>query len=452
MRDLYSLFTTSMSKLLLLILIPGTLLAQKKTNPANALDHYLANGDTTYHYELRDSGKIGNTTTYHLLLTSQRWKGITWRHQLTLMVPSQLKHKGSLLIISGGSNTNEQPNWSTKDGLWPVAAQMAESNQSLVAILKQAPNQPLMEGRKEDALISYTLQQYKNDGDYEWPLLFPMVKSAIRSMDAIQDFSRKRSFMPVENFLVAGASKRGWTTWLTAASGDPRVKAIAPMVIDMLNMPLSLNAQLKAYGAYSEQIEDYVKLEIPQSTGSKKGKEVTTMIDPYSYREKLTVPKLIFIGTNDEYWTVDAIKWYINDLPGQTMIHYVPNAGHNLAGGAQALQTLSAFYGKMLQEKPYPILKNNSRVESGKVKLKIAVNKDELQEVSIWSATSTDMDFRNEKWSSSSMGKGEAENIVEVDLPKEGYKAFYVDFKYNGQQGFYTSSTRMYLLSSKGVE
>jgi PhoPQ-activated pathogenicity-related protein len=441
-----------MKYLFLLLFIPVYLLAQKKTTPENALDHYLLNGDTSYHYELKDSGKIGNTTTYQLLLTSQKWKGITWRHQLTVMVPSQLQYKGALLIVSGGSNTNEQPNWSTRDGLWPVAAQMAETNHSIVAILKQTPNQPLMEGRKEDALISYTLQQYKNDGDHEWPLLFPMVKSALRSMDAIQDFSRKKSILPVEEFLVAGASKRGWTTWLTAASGDTRVKAIAPMVIDMLNMPLSLNAQLKAYGSYSEQIEDYVKLEIPQSTGSKKGKAVTTMIDPYSYKEKLTVPKLIFIGTNDEYWTVDAIKWYINDLPGQTMIHYVPNAGHDLGGGVQALQTLSAFYGRMLQNKSYPILKNNTSVEIGKVKLKIDANTDELQDLSIWSASSSDMDFRNEKWSAQSMGKGAKENLLEIELPKEGFKAFYVDFKYNGQQGSYISSTRMYLLSSKGIE
>jgi PhoPQ-activated pathogenicity-related protein len=441
-----------MKKLLLLLLLPSFLIAQKKTTPANALEKYLSNGDNNYAYEVKDSGKIGNTNTYQLLLTSQKWKGITWRHQLTVMVPSQQKYKGALLIISGGSNTNEQPNWSNRDGLWPVAAQMAESNQSIVAILKQTPNQPLMEGRKEDALISYTLQQYKNDGDYEWPLLFPMVKSALRSMDAVQDFSRKKSSMPVETFLVAGASKRGWTTWLTAASGDPRVKAVAPMVIDMLNMPVSLNAQLKAYGAYSEQIEDYVKLEIPQSTGSKKGKEVTTMIDPYSYKEKLTVPKLIFIGTNDEYWTVDAIKWYINDLPGQTMVHYVPNAGHDLGGGVQALQTLSAFYGKMLQSKPYPILKNNSKVENGKMKMSITANTDELQEISIWSAASADMDFRNEKWSVASAGKGAAENHIEVDFPKDGYKAFYVDFKYKGPQGPYISSTRMYLLSSKGLE
>jgi PhoPQ-activated pathogenicity-related protein len=440
-----------MKKFLVILLMPILLVAQKKTNPSNALEKYLNNGDNHYSYLLKDSGKIGNTNIYHLLLTSQKWKGITWRHQLTVMIPSRIQYKGSLLIISGGGNTNEQPNWSTRDGLWAPAAQIAETNRSIVAILKQTPNQPLMEGRKEDGLISYTLQQYKNDGDYEWPLLFPMVKSALRSMDAIQDFSAKRS-APVEEFLVAGASKRGWTSWLTAASGDKRVKAIAPMVIDMLNMPVSLNAQLKAYGSYSEQIEDYVKLEIPQSTGSKKGKAVTTMIDPYSYRSKLTAPKLIFIGTNDEYWTVDAIKWYINDLPGQTMIHYVPNAGHDLGGGVQALQTLNAFYGKMLQNKPYPILKNNSKVENGKMKLSITANADELQEVSIWSAVSTDMDFRKEKWTSQSIGKGAAENQLEVELPKEGYKAFYVDLKYKGTEGPYISSTRMYLLSSKGLE
>jgi len=441
-----------MTKWLFILLMPITLLAQKKTTPSNALEKYLNNGDNNYSYILKDSGKIGNTNIYQILLTSQQWRGITWRHQLTLMIPSRIEHKGALLIISGGGNTNEQPNWSNRDGLWAPSAQIAETNRSIVAILKQTPNQPLMEGRKEDGLISYTLQQYKMDGDHTWPLLFPMVKSAIRSMDAIQDFSKKRTALPAEEFLVAGASKRGWTTWLTAASGDKRVKAIAPMVIDMLNMPVSLNAQLKAYGAYSEQIEDYVKLEIPQSTSSKKGKEVTTMIDPYSYRDKLNVPKLIFIGTNDEYWTVDAIKWYINDLPGQTMIHYVPNAGHDLGGGVQALQTLNAFYGKMLQNKPYPILKNNSKIENGKMKLSISANADELQEISIWSAVSADMDFRKEKWTTYSIGKGSAENQLEVELPKDGYKAFYVDFKYKGAEGPYISSTRMYLLSTKGLE
>jgi PhoPQ-activated pathogenicity-related protein len=220
----------------------------------------------------------------------------------------------------------------------------------------------------------------------------------------------------------------------------------------MLNMPVSLNNQLTAYGAYSEQIDDYVKLEIPQSTGSKKGKAVTTMIDPYSYRKKLGVPKMIFIGTNDEYWTVDAVKFYINEIPGQTMLHYVPNAGHDLGGGISALQTLGVLYGKMLQSKPYPVLQTTAKVTDGKVELSIDAPLEELDELLIWSATSGTMDFRKQKWGSTSAGKGQAFNKISVTLPSTGYKAFYVDARYKGDQGTYTSSTRMYLLSNKGIE
>jgi PhoPQ-activated pathogenicity-related protein len=78
-------------------------------------------------------------------------------------------------------------------------------------------------------LISYTLHQYKQDGDASWPLLFPMVKSAVRTMDAIQDFGKSRFQKNIDQFFISGASKRGWTTWLTAATQDTRVKAIAPM-------------------------------------------------------------------------------------------------------------------------------------------------------------------------------------------------------------------------------
>ena len=427
-------------------------LAQKNIKPEKAFEHYINNGDTFYNYEVKDSSKIGTTTAYQLLLTSQKWRGIVWRHQLTVMVPNNLQHNGALVIIAGGANTNEQPNWSSNDRMWPVAAQMAAANQSVVAILKQTPNQPLMGNLKEDELISYTLHQYKQDGDASWPLLFPMTKSALRTMDAIQDFGKNRLQKNIDNFFISGASKRGWTTWLTAATQDPRVKAIAPMVIDMLNMPATLNYQFKSYGAYSEQIEDYVKLEIPQSTQSKKGKAVTSMIDPYSYRSKLSVPKMIFIGTNDEYWTVDAIKWYINEIPGQTMIHYVPNAGHDLGGGAEALQTLSAMYGKMLNGESYPLINNQVKTVNGKVILDIKANPAELKDIQVWSASSTDLDFRNEKFGSVSLGKGAAENPIEVDLPSNGYKAFYIDFKYQGSKGPYSSSTRMYLLSTKGVE
>jgi PhoPQ-activated pathogenicity-related protein len=106
----------------------------------------------------------------------------------------------------------------------------------------------------------------------------------------------------------------------------------------------------------------------------------------------------------------------------------------------------------MLNKEAYPLVNNSIKTENGKVVLDLKVNPAELKDVQIWSATSTDLDFRNEKFGSLSVGKGAADNHIEVELPSTGYKAFYVDFKYQGSKGPYSSSTRMYLLSPKGIE
>src|SRR5690606_2507310 len=261
----------------------------------------------------------------------------------------------------------EQPNWSKEDRMWPALAAMAEKNKAIVSILKQTPNQPLYGDRTEDELISYTFHNFRADQDYTWPLLFPMVKSALKAMDAIQEFAKQELDHSVENFVVSGASKRGWTTWLTAASGDPRVKAIAPMVIDILNMPDNLDYQLEAYNEYSEEIQDYTDLEIPQTVDSPSGRAITTMIDPYSYRDRLTVPKMIFNGTNDPYWVIDAIKHYLPGIPGENFIHYVPNAGHNLGDGKQAIKALGSFFSHTVKNKPFPKTSWTTSVSNGSV-------------------------------------------------------------------------------------
>ena len=323
--------------------------------PKTALKSYLNNNDTTYKWIVKDSFELGEVKAYDLLLTSQKWREHTWKHQLTVIVPKEVAHNGALLYITGGHLTNGEPNWLSKEDREKKTASMAQiakKNKAIVAIIRQVPMQPLYDGDLvEDQLISFTLHNYKNDKDLTWPLLFPMVKSAIRGMDAIQDFSKEKLNKEISRFTVAGASKRGWTTWLTGAS-DKRVEAIGPMVIDVLNMPVSLDYHLTAWKEYSVQINDYIKLEIPQTVKTKDGNALTEMIDPYSYRDKLTMPKLIFIGTYDEYWPVDAVKNYINDIPGENYLHYTPNAGHNLDGGEKALKALSAFWGRTLNKKP----------------------------------------------------------------------------------------------------
>ena len=415
--------------------------------PDNALSMYLNNTDETYGWELKNSFHISDVTVYDLLLTSQKWHDYTWRHQLTIFIPDATLYDEALLWITGGSIENDYPKWTSGIDEEALAfAILASYNQAVTALLRQVPNQPLFNGLTEDALISYTLNSFRNDGDYSWPLLFPMVKSAVRAMDAILEFSAETGSLNISGFFVSGASKRGWTTWLTAASDD-RVRAIAPAVIDVLNMPVNLDYQLEAWGDYSVEIQDYVDLGIPQDINTPLGADIATMIDPYSYRSLLTMPKMIFIGTNDPYWPVDAIKHYFDDLPGKNYIHYVANAGHDLNGGEEAIPAIGAFFLNTISNQPYPECSWEVTETGMDIFLNVTGSSGMIQAAYLWSASSLDRDFRDEEWNSMSLELTDNSTTeATVEYPLEGFRAFYVDLEYADLiNGNYTISTRMFV-------
>src|SRR5262249_8144542 len=151
---------------------------------------------------------------------------------------------------------------------------------------------------------------------------FPMAKAAIRAMDAVTKFGEVQH-LTVEKFFVSGASKRGWTTWLTAAA-DPRVVAIAPMGIDALNNEKSFEHHYRAYGFYSPAVKDYQDMGVMEVSGTAKYKELMKLEDPYSYRERYTMPKLMLNSAGDQYFLPDSSRFYFDDLPGEKYLRYVP--------------------------------------------------------------------------------------------------------------------------------
>jgi PhoPQ-activated pathogenicity-related protein len=225
------------------------------------------------------------------------------------------------------------------------------------------------------------------------------------------------------------------------------------MVIDVLNMPVNVDYQVAVWGDYSVEIGDYVDLGIAQKIGTPGGKELVAMIDPYSYRKELTMPKMLFIGTNDPYWPVDAVKNYIDSIPGENYITYTPNAGHNLGDAKKAFATLSAFFGNTITNSKYPICDYSVSEEDGTINLMVKSTPELLKDAILWSAESVDRDFRNEIWADTSLGsQGKDEIEVEIKYPETGFKAFYIDLQYKASfGGDYTQSTRMFVSNENGL-
>src|SRR5690606_36216870 len=126
-----------------------------------------------------------------------------------------------------------------------------------VAVVEQVPFQPIF-GLREDELIAYTFEQYLATGESDWPLLLPMVKTAVRAMDTAQAFAAAEWQVDLDRFTVLGGSKRGWTTWLTGAA-DPRATTLVPIVIDVLNFESHMPHQEAMWGAPSAQIAPYTR-------------------------------------------------------------------------------------------------------------------------------------------------------------------------------------------------
>ena len=415
-------------------------------HPATALADYLAKADASYRWKKIREGSISGVSYAELILTSQTWQNIVWNHRLFILKPQELvDDKNALLIVSGGSWKDEFADESfakTPDKRAVLFAKLAQQMNAPVAVLLQVPQQPIFDGKVEDQIISYTFEKYLETGDAEWPLLLPMVKSAMRGMDAVQEFCQEEWSLPIDSFTVTGASKRGWTTWLTGAM-DPRVHGIAPMVIDLLNMQAQMEHQLETWGKFSENIRDYTERRIQERMRTPRGNALTKIVDPLSYRQSLTLPKLIILGTNDRFWTLDALNLYWNKLQGSKYVLYVPNNRHGLKDLPRVMGSISALHEHVRGGEKLPQLTWDFDASSGKLSISSDVPPSKCQ---IWSAVTDNHDFRDSEWTATAANKDGDGYAFDVEVPSSGSQAVFGEVIYE-REGFPLHlSTNVYIV------
>ena len=417
--------------------VAGSVRAQE-----TALDRYIAQPDAVYGWKLVSELRGPGCRGFVLELTSQTWRSEAevdrpvWKHWLTIVRPERVTTSRGILFIGAGSNLNPAPT-----AISERAALMARETGAIVAELGMVPNQPLRfadskdKARSEDDIIAYTRVKHFTTKDDFWLVRLAMVKSGVRAMDAIQEFvaSEAGGGQKIDGFIVAGGSKRGWTTWLVGAV-DKRVVAIMPLVIDALNSEAITRHHFEAYGFFSDALDDYVNHGLfPHKIGTPEYQAVLRIEDAWHYRhrDRLKIPKFLINAAGDEFFLPDNAQFYYHDMPEEKRLRYVPNAKHSLAG-SDAVESMIAFCQAVIAGTPRPRF-TWKKEKDGTLRVTAL---DRPAEVTLWQATNPNArDFRLD-----TIGRGytatrlpEAKDgvyIGRVNKPAKGYTAFFLELVY----------------------
>ena len=270
-----------------------------------------------------------------------------------------MKNHVYMQIEAGSNGNNNYPNIHDNEDI-DAAKILAVGGGITTSIIFQVPNQRIKfyddwwyengepHGRKEDEFCGYTWRLFMNDLTGEpmpemakgWGeeiiAYFPMTKAATKGLDLLEQFLKEEKNIDVEGFLVAGGSKRGWTTWFTGIVEPVRVKAIAPVVLDVLNMHVSLKHSFMMLGNWSFAYEDFYRENITQNIDTEEFFELIQHIDVFTYRKKLAnMPIVAVTCSGDPFFMIDDSSFFLEDMKeiGEIHRYLMGNCEHSTLGG-----------------------------------------------------------------------------------------------------------------------
>lgn len=419
---------------------------KSKTVPAPEtafpLQAYVERGDQAFRYEIRETVRGESWTEYRIYMVSGSWltkqevDEPEWWHWLTMVVPDDLQESESLMLIGGGWRGDTIPIPSTGEMI-----QAALATGSVISHISNIPFQPIdyvtdsAGGLFEDDLIAFAWLQFLEGGAAEdlqvWLPRFPMTRAVVRGMDVVQEVCNSNG-RQVDEFFVAGASKRGWTTWEVAAV-DKRVIGISPVVIDLLNIIPSFQHHWRCYGEWAPAIDPYVNLGIMNWIETDEFLAMLRLVEPYQFLERLTMPKLLINAASDEFFVTDSWKFYWDDLMGDKYLQYVPNVGHGLHG-SYLPENLVSFYRSVITGTEIPGFQWS--IQNDTIYAEVEPGSDYM--IRKWEAVNREgRDFKSyvvgeDAWKMEEIEIAQnGHYIVPLDEPDKGYKGAFLEVVFN---------------------
>lgn len=382
--------------------------AGSASNQAEAWPAYhQAQARQPWSYEVVARTRFEGGERRSFMLASQSWpdpqQGTVWRHRVELLQPDVAQPGPALLVINngvahdGGGRPVGAANDLPDDVLETLVRTLGMAVVSIADVPPQAtalPGDPTL--RTEDDLVAASWRRYLDApaGHAHWPLHLPMAQSAIRAMDLAD---RELPVAQRPSYIVTGASKRAWASWLLPLV-DERVSHLAPFVIDMHWQALAPHIRHVYGGRWPIALGPYVEHGITDAIGSKGFADLMAIVDPYTYLQgprasRLALPKLLVNASGDDFFPPDATIHYLSALPGPTTLRVAPNSDH---GGIRrhTLEMLVPALRRWRSDLPLPQV--NAHWDAATARMRVQTGKERPVSGVLWQAYNPDArDFRH---------------------------------------------------------
>jgi PhoPQ-activated pathogenicity-related protein len=271
-----------------------------------------------------------------------------------------------------------------------------------------------------------------------------MAIAAQQAMTLAQILLRKHH-ININHFVVIGASKRGWASWMVALL-DFRVIGIIPIVNDVLNVEKQIPHIYKVYAQHWPiAFKDYFLQHIPEYTNPKNSLypnyiKLLQIEDPFTYlqllpyQKKLTeISKYIVNASGDDFFPPDSSKNYYNALSGRKLLFYLPNSPHYIEYSPSISQlaiSISAFYQRIVSYQRLPVVTWNKKT-TGELKIRYS---EKPAKIILWSAENPmSRDFRYScaiHYHPTDLRIEEQEIKLIIPSTKKGWSASYVELDF----------------------
>ncbi|MDM3887455.1 PhoPQ-activated protein PqaA family protein [Pseudomonas sp. BCRC 81390] len=403
---------------------------------------------TPLEYTLLEEAIGPGYTFRRLQMVSQSWTPAPvvaprrWEHDVELHRPLDAVPGKALLVVNNGVRHGpaQAPDYTRE-----VLRELALETRTAVVMISDVPNQYVTfddaeQPMREDDAVAHTWAHSLRGAAPELPLHVPMAAAASRAMDLAELELRKQG-LTVEHFIITGASKRGWSAWLTALA-DERVMAIVPSVIGIADTSEMLRGLRMRYGGHWPlALWPYQQAGVLQQLGSPAFDRLMSMMDPMQYLnepgQRLAMPKYLISASGDDFFAPDPVTDYQQRLPGQTSLRVLPNSDHG--GVRQAvLSTLVPAVTRLRDGVSLPSVQMSANMQSGNFDVDLSEPPVALK---VWTASNRrDRDFRHAcgvRYQSETLVPAQHFTLQRLP-PAEGWQAHFVEARF--ADGFIATS------------